>query len=117
MAQEKRQQKTSRGDNEGKQEHEKFKHKLCPTSKELSNKVDKNWLNVKYGAKKKERQESAQSYIEELAKEVEKVDSLIIDWTRGGHGHMDLKKADKNFRILWENYDSLQILTDSTVLQ
>ena len=30
---------------------------------------------------------------------------------------MDLKKADGIFRILWENYNSLQILTDSTVLQ
>ena len=117
MAQETSLQETRRGDKEGKQEHEKFKHKLCPTSKELSNRVDKNWLNMKRGAKKKGRQESAQSYMEELAKEAAKVDSLIADWTRGGHGHMDLKKADGIFRILWENYNSLQILTDSTVLQ
>ena len=72
---------------------------------------------MKCGAKKKSRQESARSYREESAKEKAKVDSLIEDWTRDGHGHMDLKKADGIFRILWENFNSLQILTDTTVLQ
>ena len=95
----------------------KFKHKLGPTNEELNDRIDKNWLNMKRGARKKGRQESAQSYREESAKEKAKVDSLIADWTRGGHGHMDLKKANGIFRILPENYNSLQILTDSTVLR
>ena len=30
---------------------------------------------------------------------------------------MDLKEADGIFRILWENYNSLQILIDSIILQ
>ena len=79
MAQERTLQKTRRGDNEGKQEHEKFKHKLGPTNKELNDRIDKNWLNMKRGAKKKGRQESARSYREESAKEKAKVDSLITD--------------------------------------
>ena len=77
----------------------------------------KTWLNMKRGARKKGRKESARSYREELAKEKVEVDSLITYWTRGGHGHMDLKKDDRIFRILLENYNSLQIMTDSTVLQ
>ena len=55
--------------------------------------------------------------MKEAAKEAAKVDNLIADWTRGGHGHMDLKKADGIFRILWENFNNLQILTDTTILQ
>ena len=94
-----------------------FKHKLCLATKELSNRVDNNWLNMKRIAKKKGRQVSAQKYMEELAKEAAKMDSLIADWTRGGHRHIDLKKADGIFRILWENFNSLQVLTDSTILQ
>ena len=70
----------------------RFKHKLCPTSKELSGRVDRNWLNMKRGAKKKGRQESAQSYREESAKEAAKVDSLITDWTRGGLGTWTLRR-------------------------
>ena len=70
---------------------------------------------MKRSAMKKGRQESARSYSEESAKEKAKVDSLIADLTRGSHGHMDLKKADGIFRILWENFNSLQILTDTTV--
>ena len=58
------------------------------TRKELSDRVDKNWLNMKDGTKKKGRQESAQSYMKKLAKEAAKVDSLIADWTRGSHGHI-----------------------------
>ena len=114
MVQEKVLQETRRGDKEYKQEHEKFKHKLRLTSKELSNRVDKKWLNTKRSAKKKDRQESAQNYMKESTKEAARVDSLIADWTRGNHGHMDLKKADGIFRLLWKNFNSLQILTDST---
>lgn len=51
-----------------------------------------------------------------MAKEAAKVDILIVDWTRGGHGYMDFKKADGIFRLLWENLSSLQILTDSIIL-
>ena len=115
MAQETSLQETRRRDKKGEQEHEKFKHKLFPASKELKNRIDKNWLNMKRGLKKKGRQESARSYREESAKEKAKVNSLVTDWTRGGHGHMDLKKADGILRILWENFNSLQILTDTTV--
>ena len=96
---------------------QKFKHKLGPTNDELNDRIDKKWLNMKRGARKKRTQESARIYREESATEKAKVDSLIADWTRGGHGHMDLKKSDGIFRILWENYNSLQILTDSTVLR
>ena len=71
---------------------------------------------MKCGTKKKGRQESARSYKEESVKGKAKVDSLIADWTRGGHGQMDLKKANRIFRILWENFNSLQILTETTVL-
>ena len=46
---------------------------------------------MKCGTKKKGRQESAQSYREESAEEKAKVDSIIADWTRGGHRHKDLK--------------------------
>ena len=94
----------------------KCKHKFCPISKQLSDRVDKNWLNMKRGTKKEGGQVLAQSYREESAKKGAKVDSLIADWTRGGHKHMDLEKADRIFRLLWENFNSLHILTDSTVL-
>ena len=72
---------------------------------------------MKHGAKKKDRKVLAQNYREASAKEVAKADNLIVDWTRGGHRHIDLKKADGNFRLLWENFDNLQILTDSIFIQ
>ena len=34
------------------------------------------------------------------------------DWSQGGHGHFILKKEDGTFRVLWENFNSLSILTD-----
>ena len=95
----------------------KFKHKIFLTIKELSNRVDKNWLNMKRDVKKKDRQVLAQSYMEESTKEAAKVDRLIADWTRSGRKHMDPKQAGRIFRILGENFNSLQILIDSTALQ
>ena len=37
---------------------------------------------------------------------------LLKDWSQGGHGHFILKKAEGIFRLLWENFNSLSILTD-----
>ena len=48
-------QEVRRGDKEGEQEHEKFKHKLGPTNKELNDRIDKNWLNMKKGARKEKQ--------------------------------------------------------------
>ena len=95
----------------------KFKHKPHPTSDELRDRVEKKWKSMKQDAKKKAKTRSPQSYREKLVKEAAKVHNLITNWTRAGHGHMDSKKADGNFRLLWENFNSLQILTGSCVLQ
>ena len=78
---------TRGGDKESKQGNEKFKHK------------------------------PRKSYRKKSAKKAAKVDILITDWTKGSHIYMDLKKAGGIFRLLWENFNSLQILTDPCVLQ
>ena len=48
---------------------QKFKHKLGPTNEELNDRIDKNLLNMKKGARKKRRHESARIYREESATE------------------------------------------------
>ena len=37
---------------------------------------------------------------------------LIANWSKGGHGHIDLKKPEGVIRFIWENFNSLCILTD-----
>ena len=37
---------------------------------------------------------------------------LKTNWTKGGHGHIDPKKAKGVVCFLWENFNSLCILTD-----
>lgn len=67
---------------------------------------------TKQGAKKNARTKSTKCYREKLVKETAKADSLIADWTRDDRKCMNLKKADRTFRLLWENYNSLQIQTE-----
>ena len=40
------------------------------------------------------------------------MDRLIADWSKGGYGSIDLKKPEGVIRFIWENFNSLCILTD-----
>ena len=86
--------------------------KLAPTTEELQAQVSKDWLKLKRNSKKRKIKTSAKEYVKETQREEKRVKELMRDWSRGGHGHFILKKEDGTFRVLWENFNSLSILTD-----
>ena len=86
--------------------------KLQPSTDELMARTTQNWDLLKRGSKKKAINKSAEEYVAETARQKSQMDRLIADWTRDGHGHIDLKKAEGVIRFLWENFNSLCILTD-----
>ena len=86
--------------------------KLQPSVLELQARVSKDWSKLKKGYKKSKIKTSAQQYLQETQREEKRVNELLKDWSRDGHGHFDLKKAEGIFRLVWENFDSLCILTD-----
>ena len=88
--------------------------KLEPTHAELEARVSKDWSKLKKGHKKSQIKTSALKYLEETKREEKKVEELLRDWSQGGHGHFILKKAEGIFRLLWENFNSLSILTAMT---
>ena len=87
--------------------------KLEPTHAELDARVSKDWSKLKNGYKKSQIKTSALKYLKETKLEEKRVEELLKDWSQGGHGHFILKKAEGIFRLLWENYNSLSILTDN----
>ena len=86
--------------------------KLQPSTDELMARTTQNWELLKRGSKKKAINKSAEEYVAETARQKSQMDRLIADWTRDGHGHIDFKKAEGVIRFLWENFNSLCILTD-----
>ena len=90
----------------------KYMKKLQPSVLELQARVSKDWSKLKKGHKKSKINISAQQYLQETQREEKRVNELLKDWSRDGHGHFELKKAAGNFRLVWENFDSLCILTD-----
>ena len=87
--------------------------KLDPSQEELEARVSKDWSKVKRGYRKSRIKTSARKYLQETQKEEKRVEELLKDWSRGGHGHFTIKKVDGLFRLLWENFNSLCILTDN----
>ena len=90
----------------------KYMKKLDPSQEELEARVSKDWSKVKKGYKKSQIKTSAVKYLQETQKEEKQVEELLKDWSRGGHGHFTIKKVDGLFRLLWENFNSLCILTE-----
>lgn len=86
--------------------------KLAPTTEELQAQVSKDWSKLKRNSKKHKIKTSAKEYVKETQREEKRVEELMRDWSRGGHDHFTLKKEDGTFRVLWENFNSLSILTD-----
>ena len=91
---------------------QKHMKKLQPSVLELQARVSKDWSKLKKGHKKSKINSSAQQYLQETQREEKRVNELLKDWSRDGHGHFELKKAEGIFRLVWENFDSLCILTD-----
>ena len=71
--------------------------KLRPSVLELEARVTKDWSKMKKGYKKSKIQTSAREYLEETKREEKRVEELLKDWSRGGHGHFELKKAEGIF--------------------
>ena len=86
--------------------------KLQPSDIELQAQTTKNWKLLKREAKKRSINKSAKEYVSETTHQKAQMDHLIADWTKGGHGHIDPKKAKGVVCFLWENFNSLCILTD-----
>ena len=74
--------------------------KLRPSVLELEARVTKDWSKLQKGYKKSKIKTSALKYLEETKREEKQVEVLLKDWSRGGHGHFELKKADGIFRLL-----------------
>ena len=87
-------------------------NKLQPSVLELQARVSKDWSKLKKGHKKYKIKTSAKQYLQETQREEKRVEELLKDWSRDGHEHFELKKAEGIFRIIWENFNSLSILTD-----
>ena len=90
----------------------KHMKKLEPTPDELEARVTKDWSKLKKGYRKSQIKTSALKYLQETQQEDKRVEELLKDWSRGGHGHFSIKKVDGIFRLLWENFNSLSILLD-----
>ena len=86
--------------------------KLKPTAAELQARVSKDWSQLKKGYRKSKIKTSALKYLQETQQEEKRVEELLKDWFQCGHGHFSLKKIDGIFRLLWENFNSLCILTN-----
>ena len=71
--------------------------KLRPSVLELEARVTKDWSKLKKGYKKSKIQTSAREYLEETKREEKRVEELLKDWSRGGHGHFEHKKTEGIF--------------------
>ena len=89
---------------------------LKPTTKELEARTTQNWNLLKRGSKKSAIKRSAREYVAETSRQQAQMDRLIANWTKGGHGHIDLKKTEGVIQLIQENFNSLCILTDERIL-
>ena len=90
----------------------KYIKKLEPTHNELEARVAKDWSKLKKGYRKSQIKTTAVKYLQEIKQEEKRVEELLKDWSQGGYRHFILKKAEGIFRLLWEKFNSLSILTD-----
>ena len=86
--------------------------KHAPTTDKLKAKVIKDWNSLKKGSRKKQINTSARAYVEETARETARVTKAMSEWMQNGFGKIDAKKREGIFRLIWENFNSLCILTD-----
>ena len=75
----------------------KYMKRLAPTTEELQAQVSKDWSKLKRNSKKRKIKTSAEEYVKETQQEEKRVEELMRDWSRGGHGHFTLKKEDGIF--------------------
>ena len=88
-----------------------IKGAMKPDNDKITQKVLDNCIMTRAQAKKNLKR-NAQATSDQIQMEKKVMEEMTTDWTRNGFGSFQMKKPEFVFRILWENFNSLCILTD-----